>query len=181
VVFGKYKNIGVTVDNISTPGPKISEVHANLKGLHVPLGDAISDNVGEVPVDKVNATVALSYNDLNAYLANQPGKVQLNPVDGGRKVEITSTTEIPGLGSQQIGGVTTFQVRANQLTLVPSELRLAGALNFGFNIGSLGDLLPPIPIPISGLPFNLRIIAADTTPTGLSMMASATDVVLPAS
>ncbi|SQD95380.1 MULTISPECIES: hypothetical protein [unclassified Parafrankia] len=46
--------------------------------------------------------------------------------------------------------------------------------------GGLGDLLPPIPIPVGGLPFDLTIVKASTDAEGLSLTATARDLVLPA-
>ncbi|SNQ49553.1 conserved hypothetical protein [Frankia canadensis] len=178
VLFGKYKDIGVGIEGIATPGPKISSVKAHLKGLHVPFGDAISDNVGEVPVDSVKATVGITYADLNAYLARQPGKMTVTPVDGGKRVEVSGIADIPGFGAQQVGGVITFGVTNNMLTLAPSSIRLKGALNFTIPLPG-GSLLPSLPIPVSGLPFSLRVVQASTNANGLSLTATAKDVVLP--
>ncbi|WP_255355692.1 DUF2993 domain-containing protein, partial [Frankia sp. CpI1-P] len=100
VLFGKFTDIGVGIDGIPTPGPKISSVKAHLKGVHVPLGDALTDNVGKVPVDDVRATVGITYADLNAFLAKQAVNFQVKPVDGGKKVELSGTTDaLFGLGS----------------------------------------------------------------------------------
>ncbi|WP_241830297.1 LmeA family phospholipid-binding protein [Parafrankia colletiae] len=174
VLFGKFKDISVTIEGIPTPGPRISEVDANLKGVHVPLGDALSDSIGEVPVDDVRATVRITYDDLNAYLETVDPVVQVTPVDGGEKVEIAGS-----LLGQQISGVTTFEVENNELTLVPSEIGLAGGINATIPLPG-GLRLPSIPIPIAGLPFDLNIVQASTDATGLSLTATAKDVVLPA-
>lgn len=178
VLFGKFTDIGVGIDGIPTPGPKISSVKAHLKGLHVPLGDALTDNVGQVPVDDVRATVGITYADLNAFLAKQAVKVQVAPVDGGKKVELSGTVDGPfGLGSTKVSGITTFEVTNNELTLVPSALSVVGGLNFTIPV----SFQIPVPIPVSGLPFHLRIVKASTNATGLSLTATAKDVVLPAS
>ena len=182
VLFGNFKDIRVVIEGIPTPGPRIQQVDARLKGVHVPFGDAISDNVGKVPVDDIKATVLLTYDDLNAYLATQQGNVQVNPVDDGRRVEIVATVPgLPGLGDQQIGGVTTFEVQNNMLTLVPSEITLRGGINFNIPIPEnlVRSFLAQIPIPIAGLPFDLNIESARTTATGLALSATAKDVVLP--
>ncbi|MBE3202598.1 MULTISPECIES: LmeA family phospholipid-binding protein [Parafrankia] len=171
VLFGKFTNIGVTIDGIPTPGPRISSVNANLKGLHVPFKDAISDNIGEVPVDDVRATVRISYDDLNTYLAKQDPPTKVTPVDGGKKVEISAS-----VAGQQVGGVTTFQVDENKLTLIPSEIKV-----LGFEIPLPGGVsIDSIPIPIAGLPFDLNIVQASTGADGLSLTATAKDVTLPA-
>lgn len=180
VLFGKYKDIGVALDGIPTPGPRIASVDAHLHGVHVPLGDAISDNVGQVPVDKVEATVLMTYEDLNAYLADQPGAIVLEPVDGGRSVRITATVSVPLLGEQQIGGVATFSVQDSRVTLVPESLELAGSVNFGIDIPG-GLSLGSVELPLPQLPFDVRIEKAGTTSAGLELSGSARDVVLPAS
>ncbi|MCK9877600.1 DUF2993 domain-containing protein [Frankia sp. Ag45/Mut15] len=183
VLFGKFTDIGVGLDGIPTPGPKISSVRAHLRGVHVPLGDALTDNVGTVPVDDVKATVGITYADLNAYLATQKTPVQVTPVDGGKQVKVTGTVPIPGFGSQQVGGVTTFEVTDNKLSLIPSQLTVEGdGLNFSIPVPGelLKSVLGAVPIPVSGLPFHLTIVDASTNGTGLSLTATAKDVVLPA-
>ncbi|WP_018501751.1 LmeA family phospholipid-binding protein [Parafrankia discariae] len=180
VAFGKFKNIGLTVEGVPTPGPRISSVEAHLKGLHIPVRKMLTNSVGEVPVDDVEATVRLDYADVNTFLADQPGKVQINPVDGGDRVEVSGTADLPVLGAQEVGGVTTFEVRDDRLTMVPSEISLRGSLNFDIPVpGGVGDLLPAIPIPVGALPFDLTIVRAATDASGLSLTATARNVVLP--
>lgn len=179
ILLGKFEEIGVTIEGIATPGPRISAVQAQLSGIHVPLGDMISGSVGAVPVDDIRATVRLDYADLNTYLAGLPGALQVNPVDGGRRVEISGRTDLWLFGSQEIGGVTTFEVRDNVLTLVPSEVTLRGAINATIPV-PVGGLLPPIKIPVGQLPLDLDIVEASTGGAGLSLTATAHDVVLPA-
>ncbi|CUU54609.1 Protein of unknown function (DUF2993) [Parafrankia irregularis] len=179
ILSGTFKDIGVTIEGIPTPGPRISWVQARLNGIHVPLGDMISGNVGEVPVDDIRATVRLDYADLNTYLAGLPGEIQVNPVDGGRRIEISGRVDIPLLGAQEVGGVTTFEVRNNVLTLVPSEVALRGAINLSIPIPG-GSLLPALPIPVGQLPLDLNIVEASSGPDGLSLTARAYDVVMPA-
>ncbi|WP_322761253.1 DUF2993 domain-containing protein [Frankia sp. Cr2] len=168
ILFGKYDDLRVTVTGISTPGPRISAVKARLQGVHVPFGDAIRDQVGQVPVDKVTADVQISYSDLNTYLAGlnlSIGKVQVAPgTDGKVKVNVDVSLPIVGsiIGSQSIE--TGFTVKDNNLTLV-----LPGGL-----------ALPAIPLPIAGLPFNLRIESATAGSNGIAVRAAATDVILPA-
>ncbi|OHV27121.1 hypothetical protein CC117_31520 [Parafrankia colletiae] len=180
IAFGTFKHIGVTIQGISTPGPRISSVEAHLKGLHLPVQKIITGRVGEIPVDDVEATVRLDYDDVNTFLADQPGKIQINPVDGGKEVEVSGRADIPLLGAQEIGGVTTFEVRDNEVTLIPSEVSLRGALDLDVPVpGGVGRLLPSIPIPVGDLPFDLTVVEATTDASGLSLTATAKDVNLP--
>ncbi|CUU54113.1 Protein of unknown function (DUF2993) [Parafrankia irregularis] len=180
VAFGRFKDIGVTVEGVPTPGPRISAVEAHLRGLHIPVTKMLTNSVGEVPVDEVEATVHLDYTDVNTYLAGQPGAVQINPVDGGDQVEVSGIADIPVVGSQEVGGITTFEIRDNKLTLVPSEISLRGTLNISIPVpGGLGNLLPDIPIPVGALPFDVSVVKAATDATGLSLTATARDITLP--
>ncbi|OHV31741.1 MULTISPECIES: LmeA family phospholipid-binding protein [Pseudofrankia] len=179
VLFGKFQNVGVTVENLSTPQLRIASIQANLKGIHVPFSQIIGNDVGEVHVDSAQATVRVRYDDLNTFLAGQPGGLQINPMDNGRRVEISGTADVPLLGTQQVGGVTTFEVRDNKLILVPTEITLRGAFNLNIPLGGLGELIPSIPIPVGELPFKLDITRASTDASGLSLSATATDLVLP--
>ncbi|WP_045878637.1 DUF2993 domain-containing protein [Pseudofrankia sp. DC12] len=179
ILFGKYKSIGVTVKDLPTPGPRIASVQATLKGVHVPLHQILTNSVGDVRVDNIQATMRVRYDDLNTYLAGQPGEVKVNPLDNGRRVEITAIADLPLVGAQEVGGVTTFEVRNNQVTLVPSEITLRGALNLDIPLGGLGELVPSIPLPVGNLPFRLTVTSASTDATGLSLSATAATVVLP--
>ncbi|WP_052914900.1 DUF2993 domain-containing protein [Protofrankia sp. BMG5.30] len=169
VLFGKYDDLRATVTDIPTPGPRITEVKARLQGVHVPFWDAIRDQVKDVPVDKVTADVQITYDDLNAYLATQ--NVKITPVDDGREVRISGEIDTGLLGTQELSGTTRFGVQDNTLTLIPTEI-------LGFRLP--GVALPGIPLPISNLPFNLQIEKAATGKNGISVTATATNVVLPA-
>ncbi|MBE3206590.1 DUF2993 domain-containing protein [Frankia sp. CH37] len=161
-------------------GARISSVEAHLKGIHLPVRKMLANDVGEIPVDNVEATVHLDYADVNAFLADQPGDLQINPVDGGKKVEVAGLADVPVLGAQEIGGVIAFEVRDNKLTLIPSEIALHGSINVDIPVpGGLGGLLPAIPIPVGALPFDLTVVEASSDAAGLSLTATAADVVLP--
>ncbi|ABW12795.1 hypothetical protein Franean1_3393 [Parafrankia sp. EAN1pec] len=97
--------IGVRIEGISTPGPRISSVEAHLKGIHIPVRKILTNSVGDVPVDDVEATVHLDYADVNTFLADQPGGIQINPVGGGAEVGVSGRADVPvpgGLGDLTI-------------------------------------------------------------------------------
>jgi len=137
VLFGKLKDIRLTLDGIPTPGPRISRASARLQGLHVPFSDAIRNKVGKVPVDKVSATVTMNYADLNAYLAKSPppGLTQLvlKPADGGKQVAVSALVTKAELDS--LGVPVADVVRA-----------INAAQDVGSGLGQLGNSLG-IPLP----------------------------------
>ncbi|MBL7489866.1 LmeA family phospholipid-binding protein [Frankia sp. AgB1.9] len=191
VLFGKFKDIGVSLEDIPTTadGPKIASVDAHLRGVHVPFTDAISNKVGKVPVDNVAATVVLNYDDLNKFLdTDKTFHLHLTPVDGGKQVKVTgkTTLDVPVIGSLLGGqsgtfsGTGAFNVQNNKLFINPTGL--------SFDVGGIGANVPipkqlgaaiPIPLP-DNLPFSLTVVSAGSTATGLSVTATAKNVVLPA-
>jgi hypothetical protein len=120
----------------------------------------------KVSIDEVRATVGMTYDDLNTFLAGKPGKIRVKPADDEREIEISGTADVPFLGSQEIDGVTAFDVRDNRITLVPPRLVLHATANASIPI-PLGWLhLPSIPIPVGGLPFDLNVVSASTNASG---------------
>jgi LmeA-like phospholipid-binding len=211
VLFGKYKDIRLTLDQIPTPGPEIERVSARLQGLHVPFSAAIRNKVGKVPVDKVSGTVAITYAELNKYLATAAPSgltVTLAPADGGKQVESTATVTKEFLARQgvtipDVGGLNLPGGLGNSLGLgslgLDGPFKLGGTSTFQVTDNKLtlklsslkivGVTIPgvsaipdiPLSLPISGLPFHLQIVDAHSTSSGLEVSATATDVVLPAS
>ena len=186
VFLGNYKDIRLSVAGISTPGPRISEVDARLQGVHVPFADAIRDQVGEVPVDEVQATVRVTYDDLNAWLAtatadSTPRNVSLTPVDGGQRVEASFEFDFDlsgiNLGAQTVKATSTFSVTDGKLSLDFSEVDVDGT----FDLPSIPvGAIPGIELPLPDLPFDLTVVDAGTDASGVSLTARARDVRLPA-
>jgi hypothetical protein len=182
VLLGNYKDIRFTIEGITTPGPRIQQIKARLKGVDVPLGDAIRDNVGQVPVDEIQGTVVVTYEDLNVFLAKETAddtfrNVMVTPVGNGERVEATAQVDVPVLGAQTVKGVAAFKVTNGALSLAIEQIGIQGTFNISvplpaFNALSLFDA--------PKLPFNLQLVDAGTDANGLSLTARATDVTLPA-
>lgn len=176
VLTGSFSDVGMTMTGLPTTGPRIERISAHVRGVHVPIFRLATGGDGTIRIDDMRAAVHMTYADLNAFLRTQPGRVHITPVDGGRRLEITATANIPLLGDQQVGGVTTFAVHDNKVTLVPSEISLSGLFNLTLPLGNLGSYVPQIPIPVGDLPFNLTVTNASTDATGLSLAATATNI-----
>ncbi|MCK9877727.1 DUF2993 domain-containing protein [Frankia sp. Ag45/Mut15] len=179
VLTGTFSDLGMTLTDMPTPGPRIEAISARLQGVHVPILKLATGGDGEITVDRMRAAVRMTYADLNTYLATQTGRIHITAVDGGSRLEISATVEVPLLGTQQVAGIVTFAVHNNQLTLVPSQISLKGIVNLTIPLDFLAGALAALPIPLGDLPFNLIITTAETDATGLSVTATASDVTLP--
>jgi LmeA-like phospholipid-binding len=173
VAAGKYSDVSITIHNLTTPGPRIDLIVAHLKGVHVPLGAALSGKVKRVPVDKISASVFIAFNDLNGYLKGLPGDLQLG--SNGSGVQLSG--QIPGLSST-LGALMTasFAVGSGGLTLSPTAL---GGTALPLPQSILNQLTANIPL--GSLPFNLQLVSVKIQPDGVAIAATATHVVLPAS
>ena len=70
-VAGRYDDVEVTASNVTSGRERLSSFQASLRGLHLPLSQALSGSVARVPVDLITSRVVLSYAELQARLANR--------------------------------------------------------------------------------------------------------------
>lgn len=182
VLFGKYTDIAIGIDDITPPGgPRINHLSAHLEGAHIPLSKALHNNVKTIPVDHIAATASIDFTDLNGFLKTQPGGLVLAAGQDGA-VRISGNVDEDG-STIAVTGSAKLQATDGQLTLVPSDLHVTGT-GFDDLIGSLGglfSLFPPIPVPLPDLPFNLQIKSVSANRSGIAVSASIGHIVLDAS
>jgi hypothetical protein len=183
VAFGKYTDINVKIGGIRVAGaPRIQQISGHLKGAHIPLSKAIGGHVGNIPVDHVSATVAMTFSDLNAFLKDQPGHMVLAQRKGALQFsgnfEQTGTT-IRVTGSAEIAA------DADGLTVTPKDIHATGSGDTGDVLDEVsgvldgaGQFFPPVPVPMAGLPFNLRLTSVHVSGNGLKASATADHLVL---
>lgn len=185
VAFGKYSDIHVGMHNITPESSlRIDSISAHLRGAHVPLATVMNGELKTIPVDTVTATVAMRYDDLNAFLAHQPGHLKLAPKDGA--VQVTGTVDEGGQ-TFDVSGAAKLAVDDGELVISPTSLHVktGGPLDdiLGDASDVLGDVLsafPPVPVPMPGLPFDLRLTSVHSNDNGLVASGAADKVVLPA-
>lgn len=176
VLTGSFQDVGLAMTGLPTSGPRVERLSVHIHDIHVPIRQLVTGGDGTIRIGNLQASVRMNYTDLNTFLATQPGRVHLTPVDGGREVRISATASIPLLGEQQVSGVTTFSVNDNKVTLVPSQISLDGLLHLTIPLGDLGRYVPQIPVPVGDLPFALTVTSASTDATGLSLAATAKNI-----
>ncbi|MGF7233590.1 MAG: LmeA family phospholipid-binding protein [Frankia sp.] len=175
VVSGKYHDVKVTVRGFQQNGPRVESIKADLKGVHVPLSDGLRGTVLQVPVDRVTASVHVTFTDINAYLATQN---QVAKVSGaGSLVRITGPVTILGT-SYSLAGNAALGLIGDTVTLTPTAVSQAvGALlPPGLREAAIGRLT--VKLPVTGLPFNLHLTSARVDGDGLTVTAGGTSVVL---
>ncbi|MGF7235443.1 MAG: LmeA family phospholipid-binding protein [Frankia sp.] len=172
VMVGKYKDIGFGIHRIAVSNMCVDDINLHLKGVHVPVRAMISNHVRKVPIDRVVGTVHLTFPDLNAYLAQQPGHVTVAAV--GEAIRVSAPINVPVVGQVTVSGDARASVQNNRLKIAPT----------GIGIKGLGTLSVPrsavttVTVPLPGLPVNLRLVSAKATSAGIVMTAEADHVTL---
>jgi len=181
VVRGDYHDINVDVRGLMEEGLRVDRLRAHLDGVHIPLSDILGGNVSRVPVDTLDADVELTFTDINTYLAtqNQPDAlvtdIRVGPA--GSAIKLMATLHIGGQ-SIPFGGTADIGVQPAAFTVTPRELGQG-----------LGSLVPPalrdqfaslltVTVPVQGLPFNLRLTAANVLADRVRFSAAGKNVIL---
>jgi DUF2993 family protein/FHA domain-containing protein len=183
VAFGKYTDIGVKISGIASAGaPRIARISGHLKGAHIPLSKAMGGHVTKIPVDHVSATVVMTFTDLNAFLKDQPGHLVLGQSKGA--LRFSGAFQQAGT-TIQVTGTAVVTADGAGLTVTPKDVHASGGSDAGGVLddvtGVLGDaaqFLPPVPVPLPELPFNLRLTSVDVGRAGVQASATADHLVL---
>jgi hypothetical protein len=154
-VRGRYDDVTLTVHHYDRAAVRVDTIRVQLHGVHVSLGAVFSQHVSSVPVDSASARVLLSYDDLNAYL--RPKGITVSS-DGDARVRVSGSVTVAG---QRLtaSGAATIDVTSDSLVL-----HAANAAT--------------VAIPLSGLPFGIRLQSAKATNRGIEVTATAQGLVL---
>lgn len=169
---GRYEQVQVRVRDVPAGELRLSRLDATLTGVQVPLSEAVSGRVQRVPVERVRARALVPY----AELARRSGDRRLTVEPAGERIRVT--------GSVQVLGRTLTATAVSRVEVVQGDLVVTAE---SYEVGSeaaddlltraLGDRLD-LRIPVAGLPYGLRVTGVDVQPGGVSVLASATDIVL---
>lgn len=169
---GRYDDVELSASEVTAGGGRISELGASLAGVHVPLSDALSGSVDTVAVDRIRATVLLSYADLTRQLRDRGLAVSR----AGDLVRVTGSVKVLGktLSASAISSValagTSVRVTAQRFEVGSSAAdrvltaALAGRFDFTVRIGTL--------------PYGLRLAGVRVQPNGVLATATGERTVL---
>ncbi|MGY1732210.1 DUF2993 domain-containing protein [Geodermatophilus sp. SYSU D01045] len=169
-VSGTYDDVRISLTAAELGQPEGTTADVRLRGAHVPLPDAVSGSVREVPVDRVDGTATLSY----ALLAQQLGG-DTTVAREGDGLRVTRTVEVLGY-TVPLTAAGTVSLDGEDLVVDVEEADAAGVDVPGFVVDRASDLLD-LRYPVE-LPFGLRLTGLRPADAGVEVTAEATDTVL---
>lgn len=154
-LLGRYDDVTVTMHDLHRTAVRVQTLTVTLRGVHAGLGALLSQHLSTVPVDRATATVLVSYADINSYL----GTRDLVVSDGGNG-EVKVAGSVTALGH-------TVSASAK------GKVEVHGS-NVVVTVGNGLDFT----IPLGGMPFAIVLVGAKAGNSGISVSATATNVVL---
>ncbi len=91
-VAGRYDEVVVQAQDVPARELRFSQFEATLRGLQVPLSQALSGDVAEVPVESLGARALVPYDAL----ARRSAAADVTVVPVGDRVRVTGSVEVLG-------------------------------------------------------------------------------------
>ncbi|SDC14495.1 Protein of unknown function [Geodermatophilus telluris] len=170
-VQGRYDEvrIGLTAEDLGRPGTRAD---VTLRGVHVPLSDALSGTVQQVPVDRVQGTATLSY----ALLSRELG-ADTTLERAGDGLRVTRTVEVLGY-TVPLTATGDVVLDGDELVVVVEDAAAAGVDVPDLVVDravALLDLRYPVE-----LPYDLQLTGVTPGDDGVRVSVEGSDVVLAA-
>ena len=169
---GQYRSIDVEAADVPAEQVTLRALSAELEGVEVPLSDALSGQVGAVPVERVEARVLLGYDDLSRRSGDR--ELTVSP-DGdrlrvrgsarvlGREVMATAVSRVELEGDEVVVTAESYDLGNSTANALVTRA-LEGGFDYRFRL--------------TGLPYGLEVTGLQVRPDGLSVTATAADTVL---
>jgi hypothetical protein len=177
-VRGRYKQVTVTVPGLTREGLRLDRIQIVAEGVRVDLGDLVGGTVTSVPVDHARGQVLISYDDLNAYLAQRVDVAKVTVRRSGGDLKVTGSVDLPVLGQPvSLSGNAAVAISGENVTLRPSAVTAVTGFLPGFAQSAAQEALT-IRFAIRGLPFGVRLDSATVTDEGIRFTAFADGLTL---
>ncbi|WP_369139456.1 LmeA family phospholipid-binding protein [Modestobacter versicolor] len=168
---GEYEDVRIrlTAEELGQPAGTSADV--SLRGVHVPLSDALGGSVQQIPVDRVDGTATLSWSLLAAQLG---GDTTLSPEGDG--IRLTKSVEVLGFDFHLVATGTVALDGGD--VVVDVQDATAGAVDVPDAVVRQAEELLDFRYPVPALPFGLQLTALTPTADGVTIDVAARDTVL---
>ncbi|HEX3705286.1 MAG TPA: DUF2993 domain-containing protein [Mycobacteriales bacterium] len=175
---GFYKDVSVVADNfVTVDGVQLNSLKVHLRGVHIPLSRVVRGSVSQVPVDQVDGTAFISFDQLASYFASRQISVTFaRTATGGLTVfdQLHAGSLVVSAAGSAVVSVANNVIQINVARLTPFDK--------GSKVSN-SAVLPHVArlnltVPLGVLPFRIQIHTVSVTLAGISGTGSASNVVL---
>jgi hypothetical protein len=169
---GRYEDVRVRADDLPAGELTLSRLDASLTGVEVPLSQALSGAVSEVPVSGVQASALVAY----AELARRSGDRSLSVSPVGDRVRVTGSVRVLGK-VLEASAVSRVQVVEGDLLVTAEAYEVGNQKADELISRAVGDRFD-LRVPVEGLPYGLEVTGVEVRPEGVAVRATAGATVL---
>lgn len=170
---GRYHDVRIALTATEPERGDPIPVDVALRGVRLPISDALSGSVSQLPVDRIDGTATISYGVLAAQLG---GDTEVTPE--GEGLRISRTVEVLGQ-SLPVSAAGAVALDGDQLVVDVDRASGAGIDLPGSLVERVSDLLD-LRYTVPELPFGLQLTGVSPGPDGVLVRVEATDAVLTA-
>ncbi|MGY1770514.1 LmeA family phospholipid-binding protein [Blastococcus sp. SYSU D00813] len=167
---GDYEDVRIRLTAADLDQPEGTSADVRLQGVHVPLSDVLGGSVTEIPVDRIDGTVTLSYELLSRELGTDT-----TLVPEGDGLRLTETVGVLGY-EVPLTAVGTVSLDGQDLVIDVDEAGAAGVDLPDSVVDAASDALD-LRYAIE-LPFGLELTAVTPGDDGVRVTGGAVDTVL---
>jgi hypothetical protein len=165
VVSRDFGHVAVDIRGLTASGVPISDIHADLNGVHV------SSGYNSATVDNLTATAILTYSDLSKAVTDQVGGIGDVTISEGTAGQLKATYNLVGLTVSAEVAVTLLP--GNQIELKSGKID-SPLPDFGLGTPSGFD----VKIPLGALPFGIQLKSLNVTQNAVDIAATGHNVSL---
>ena len=169
---GRYDRVEVRLTGLEAAGVRLGQVDAVLLGAQVPLADALSRQVREVPVDRLDTRVRVPYDALS----RSSGGRRLTVSPAGEDVRVSGEVEVFGR-RLTASAVSTVELRGDAVVVTARSFETGDATADDLLTDVLRDRFD-LRLPLPALPYGLVVQDLDVEPDGVVVRSVADGPVL---
>ncbi|HWG92909.1 MAG TPA: DUF2993 domain-containing protein [Mycobacteriales bacterium] len=172
-VRGRYDDVVVRAEGVQAGELRVRQFVAQLRGVQVPLGEALSGDVVAVPVDALTARAVLSYADLSQAVAERG--LRLSPAGGGL-VRVTGSVRVLGR-DLEASAVSRPELVDGAVVVTAERFEVGNEVADAVLTRALGDRLD-VRLDIAALPYGLELTSLRAGGDGIVLQARSDGAVL---
>lgn len=171
---GRYDDVVVSSADVRAGQLSFSSVETELRGVRVPLRQALSNSRAPVPVESLDTRAVVTYEALTASVRDR-GLQVVGAEDG--LVRVTGGVEVLGR-TLEATAVSRPELAEGEIVVTAERFEVGSSVADALLSRALGDRLD-FRVELGELPYGLALTSLQAGPDGVVLTAAATDTVLP--